>query len=107
MPPVCGEPRTVTSNPVSEAKEWTIEPAGAFHNGPSFKNYFELRDLIAVREEDFARGFSDALIEYALGRPSSFSGEDLVTRLVSNAKIKNFAIREFFHTLVVSPEFHR
>ncbi|WP_010585790.1 DUF1592 domain-containing protein [Schlesneria paludicola] len=88
-------------------KEWTIDPAGAFHNGPSFKSYFELRDLIAAREDDFAHGFSEALIEYALGRPYSFSDEDLAMRLVARAKTQNFSMQEFFQALVASPEFHR
>ncbi len=88
-------------------KEWPIDPAGAFHNGPAFKSYFELRDLIAAREGDFARGFSEALIEYALGRPYSFSDEDLALRLVAQAKAKNFSLQEFFQALVASPEFRR
>ena len=89
------------------SKEWTIDAAGAFHNGPSFRSYFELRDLIAAREEDFARGFSEALIEYALGRPYCFSDEDLARRIVAQAKAKNFSLREFFQAIVASPEFHR
>lgn len=88
-------------------KEWPIDSAGAFHNGPSFKSYFELRDLIASRDTDFARGFSAALIEYALGRPYGFSDEDLAQRLVSQAKAKDLSIREFIQALVASPEFHR
>lgn len=89
------------------SKEWTIDPAGAFHNGPAFKSYFELRDLIAAREDDFARGFSEALIEYALGRPYSFSDEDLAMRLVAAAKSAKFSLQPFIQTLVASPEFHR
>ncbi|MDA0659303.1 MAG: DUF1592 domain-containing protein [Planctomycetota bacterium] len=88
-------------------KEWTIEPAGAFHNGPSFKNYFELRDLIAARETDFAEGFSKALIEYGLGRPCGFSDHDLVLQIVDQAKTKNFLMREFFQTLIASPVFRQ
>ena len=89
------------------SKEWSIDPAGAFYNGPSFKTYFDLRDLIAAREENFAHGFSEALIEYALGRPFSFSDEDLALRLVAQAKTHNYSFREFFQALVTSPEFHR
>ena len=50
---------------------WDIDPAGKFHNGPEFANYFEMRDLIADREEDFARGLTEHLIGYGLGRPFS------------------------------------
>ena len=89
------------------SQEWTIDPAGAFHDGPSFKNYFELRDLIAAREADFARGFSEALIEYALGRPYAVSDDDLARRLVVQAQTNDLSMRVFFQTLVASPEFHR
>jgi hypothetical protein len=88
------------------SKQWTIEPAGAFHNGPAFRDFFELRDCIAAKPENFARGFTEALIEYALGRPCGFSDQDLVDGIVQRARDKDFAIREFFHALVSSPAFH-
>jgi hypothetical protein len=87
-------------------KKWTIEPAGAFHNGPAFRSYFELRELIAAKPENFARGFTEALVEYALGRPCGFSDKDLIDEIVQRARGKDFAIREFFHALVASPAFH-
>ena len=87
------------------SKRWEIDPAGALHKGPSFSNYFELRRLIAENPDGFARGFTEALIEYALGRPCGFSDGALVERIVLQAKQKGFAVREFFRALVVSPEF--
>ena len=87
-------------------KTWTIDPAAVLHRGPAFNSYFELRDIIASRKEAFARGFSTALIEYALGRPCGFSDEDLVTGILKQTKEKNFATREFIHALVRSREFH-
>lgn len=101
--------RTVDSyeKPGIGRKEWSVEPAGAFHNGPAFKSYFELRDLIAARETDFAKGFSEALIEYALGRPYCFSDEDLAQKMVADARANHFSISAFIQTLVASPAFHR
>ena len=46
-----GKWREVDYDPKTK-KEWPIDPAGAFHNGPAFNDYFELRDLIAAREGD-------------------------------------------------------
>ncbi|MFN0075641.1 MAG: DUF1592 domain-containing protein, partial [Prosthecobacter sp.] len=37
-------------------KTWSIDPSGQFYNGPAFQDYFQLRDLIADKSEDFARG---------------------------------------------------
>ncbi|MEI6713267.1 MAG: DUF1592 domain-containing protein [Verrucomicrobiota bacterium] len=87
-------------------KKWTIDPAAAFHKGPPFKSYFELRDIIASKSDAFATGFSEALIEYALGRPLGFRDEPVVKEIVGQAKQKQFAVREFIHALVSSKEFH-
>jgi hypothetical protein len=86
-------------------KTWTVEPAGAFHKGPAFKSYHELRDLIHARVDDFARGYSMALIEYALGRSIGFRDEALVEKMTTEAKPQDFALRSFIQTLVRSEEF--
>jgi hypothetical protein len=88
-------------------KEWPIDPSGSFHNGPNFSDYFELRDVIASRSRDFARGFTEALFEYALGRPRSFMDEDALAGIVRQAEGKDFEIREFVHALVNTREFQR
>ncbi|MDC0308606.1 DUF1585 domain-containing protein, partial [Planctomycetaceae bacterium] len=86
-------------------KTWTIDAAGALHKGPAFSDYYELRDLIAEREEDFARGFTEHLIEFALGRPFGFTDEDLENKIVGSVKSKEFAVREFIHAIVRSKSF--
>ncbi|MEY2600289.1 MAG: hypothetical protein RLZZ142_2548, partial [Verrucomicrobiota bacterium] len=87
-------------------KTWTIEASATLHKGPSFNDFFQLRDLIASRADSFARGFSTALVEYALGRPCGFSDEPLLESMQQQAKRRNFAVREFIHALVGSREFH-
>ena len=83
-----------------------INPSGAFHDGPAFADFFELRELIATKhQEDFARGFTEALIEYGLGRPFGFTDEDLALGIMSSAKNKNYALREFVHALVQAKQF--
>lgn len=86
-------------------KKWAIEPAGAFHNGPAFKDYFELRDLIAAKPERIARGFAESLIEYGLGRGFGFSDEDLAARIMEQTQKQSFEVRSFLHALVSSPDF--
>jgi hypothetical protein len=86
-------------------KKWVIDPAGAFHNGPAFKDYYELRDLVAARKEDFARGFAEALCEYALGRPYGFSDEPVVDAMLERARSKGYAVRELILGLVQSETF--
>ena len=86
-------------------KKWPIEPAGAFHNGSVFKDYFELRDLIAAKPDRIARGLTEALIEFGLGRPFGFSDEDLAVRILEQSQKQNFDVRTFLHALVESPDF--
>ncbi|MDV6031519.1 MAG: DUF1592 domain-containing protein [Phycisphaera sp. RhM] len=86
-------------------KTWTIDASGAFHKGPKFNDYHELRDRIADREEDFARGFTEHLIEYALGRPFGFTDEELANEIVRAAQSKEFPVSEFIHALVQSRPF--
>ncbi|MDZ4289969.1 MAG: DUF1588 domain-containing protein, partial [Prosthecobacter sp.] len=86
-------------------KTWPIDAAASFHKGPAFRDYFELRDILATKSAPFARGFTEALIEYALGRPFGFSDDDLASHIVRQAAQKNFAMREFVHVLVASEAF--
>lgn len=99
--------RDENGKPVPGAhKTWKIDPAAAFHNGPTFKDFFELRNLIAARSPDFAHGFSLALVEYALGRPVGFRDQPLIESMLRDAGEQNLACREFIHALVRSREFH-
>ncbi|MHC4995552.1 MAG: DUF1592 domain-containing protein, partial [Planctomycetota bacterium] len=101
-----GKWRTTNQHGAGKSKKtWEIDSSGAFHNGPSFGGYHELRELIADREEDFARSFTEALIEYALGRPFGFSDEDWAYQIISSAKAREFALSEFIYALVLSKEF--
>ncbi len=92
--------------PVPNSKKtWEIDPAGALYKGPEFANYFELRDIIASRQGDFARGFCEALLEYALGRNVGFSDEELIQDILTFTNKNEFAIRDFVHAVAQSQSF--
>jgi len=59
----------------------------------------------AEREKDFSRGFTEHLIEYALGRPFGFTDEHLANEVVGSAKSRQFAVSDFIHALVQSKAF--
>jgi len=101
-----GKWRDVDHDPKTK-KDWPIDLAGRFHNGPTFQTYFDLRDQIAAKSENFAQGFTEALIEYALGRPYGFTDAALADDIVKRAKAKDFSIREIIASLVTSREFGR
>lgn len=101
-----GKWRGVDHDPKSK-KDWPIDPSGQLYNGPTFQTYFDLRDQIAAKSENFAQGFTEALIEYAIGRPYGFTDAALADDIVKRAKAKDFSIREFMITLASSREFRR
>ena len=74
-------------------------------DGLSAEDGFALRDIIASKSNAFARSFSEALIEFALGRPIGFRDEPLIDDMITQASKKDFAMREFIHALVNSREF--
>jgi hypothetical protein len=86
-------------------QEWPIDSSGALHKGPKFENYFALREIFAAKKHAFARGFTEALLEYALGRPPSFTDEDAIAGIVQEAEKSDFAVAEFVRALVRSPAF--
>lgn len=85
--------------------KWTIDASGSLHRGPSFKDYFELREAIAGRASQFGRGFAAALVEYALGRTCGFDEEQLVEAIAARAEARGRAIRAYVQALVASEEF--
>jgi hypothetical protein len=87
-------------------KTWTIQAAATLHKGPAFHDFPEFRDIVCSRSRDFARGFSEALLEYAIGRPLGFRDEPVLAEIMQQAEGKNFATREFVLAVVRSPEFH-
>ncbi len=86
-------------------KTWPIDASASLFKGPTFKDYFALRDIIASKSDAFARSFSEALIEFALGRPIGFRDEPLVAGMLKQAGDKDLAMREFIQALVSSKEF--
>ena len=87
------------------SKTWPIDPAGAFYKGAHFKDYFELRDQLASKPEKFARGFSEALVEYGMGRPFGFLDEPLAVEMITQARSQDYQMAAFIRALVLSETF--
>ena len=62
--------------------------------------------MLGMNGTALAKGFSEALAEFALGRPIGFRDEPLVAEMINRAGKKDLAIREFIRALVASREFH-
>jgi hypothetical protein len=100
-----GRWRTHDTRPGVPADRRLIDSAGAFHDGPSFKSFTDFRDVVATQQDRFARGFTEALIEYGLGRQFGFSDDALAMTILDRAKQRDYDIREFIYALVASTEF--
>ncbi|MDG1510060.1 MAG: DUF1592 domain-containing protein [Mariniblastus sp.] len=91
---------------VPSKKGTPIDSSGRLHDGPAFADFFELHEVIATKhQEDFARGFTEALIEYGLGRPFGFTDEELANEILVASKDRQYAVRELIHALVQSEAF--
>ncbi|MEI6715317.1 MAG: DUF1592 domain-containing protein [Verrucomicrobiota bacterium] len=101
-----GRWREIDLRPGVPQKRNAIDASGVFFKGAAFKDFFEMRDLVAAKPERIAAGFTEALIEYGLGRTFGFSDAALAADIVEQAAKKNFAIPEFIHALVASTAFH-
>jgi hypothetical protein len=82
-----------------------IDARGQLPDGTQFDGFEGLRDAVAKHDADFARGFIEHLIEYALGRPVSFADEELIATILHNTKAKGYTPRHIIHGIVKSKEF--
>jgi Protein of unknown function (DUF1585)/Protein of unknown function (DUF1588) len=90
-----------------EPKGFPIDPKGQLPDGTAFQDFFGLRDAIATRTDVFTRGLTEALIEYALGRPFGFADEDLADELATASKNNGYQFRQIIQSLVASEAFHK
>lgn len=86
-------------------KDLEIDASGELANGVQFTGYFELRAAIAAQVDNFARGFTEEIIAYGLGRPFGFSDDQLAEDILASAKLSDYALDVFIHALVQSKAF--
>lgn len=84
-----------------------IDPSGTLPDQTPFRDYFELRDRLSERGNAFARGLTESLIAYGLGRPYGFTDYDLAETILAEAKSQDYQARTFIHALVQSKPFRQ
>ena len=87
-------------------KEIPVDPSGTLPDGTAFTDFYGLRKEVAQHGEAFTSGFTEALIEYGLGRPYGFSDESLRERLLKRANAKDGSMRELILAFIESEPFH-
>lgn len=88
-----------------DEKVFEIQSEGQLPGGETFNDFYELRDAVAGGDKDFAKGFTEHLISYSLGRPFSFSDEQLAHEICESAAGQNNRIPAFIHALIQSKAF--
>lgn len=96
---------TIGRRKANKTKEFAIEPNGQLPDGKKFDDYFGLREAVSHHEDSFAQGFTEALIEYGLGRPYGFTDQDLSDEIMKSAEESNYEMSRFIHALVQSKPF--
>jgi hypothetical protein len=86
-------------------KTFPIDASGAFHDGPQFDGFFQLRDLIAARGDDFLKGLLENLYAYGLGRKVSFADAETLDRLFDLSKRNGAGLADLVQQIVLSEEF--
>lgn len=86
-------------------QKFEIDPNGKLPDGETFESFFGLRDAVSQHDDDFAQGFTEALIAYGLGRPYGFTDQDLSDEMMAAAKERDFEVSQFIHALVQSKQF--
>lgn len=88
-----------------QTKTFPIDSSGALMDGTKFSGFFDLRDAIAARTDDFARGVVESIIAYGLGRPYGFSDHDLSETLLEKSKPSGYALDQIIHALIQTDTF--
>ncbi|MEM9644909.1 MAG: DUF1592 domain-containing protein, partial [Planctomycetota bacterium] len=96
---------TITKKRSKTLHQFDIDPSGTLPGGEEFQDFFELRKLVADRHEAFARGFSEELIAYAMGRPYGFTDESLADSMLDRTRGDGFTPMAMVHVLVQSETF--
>ncbi|QDT11064.1 DUF1592 domain-containing protein [Stieleria marina] len=89
----------------AKTKSFDIDASGTLPGGQAFGDFFGLRKAVAAHEDDFARGFTESLIAYGLGRPYGFSDQALADQILSHAKKHHYQVNPFIHALIQSRAF--
>ncbi|MEM9366501.1 MAG: DUF1592 domain-containing protein, partial [Planctomycetota bacterium] len=96
---------TITEKRSKVVHQFDIDPSGTFPGGEKFKDFFDLRKLVADQHEAFARGYTEELIAYAMGRPYGFTDESLADAMLDQARDEGFTPVTLIHALVQSETF--
>ncbi len=82
-----------------------LNVSGTLPSGREFKTVQEFKTALLAEKDAFARGFTEKLLCYALGRPVGYADHVAVDQIIAHAGKNNFALQEIIQATVASPFF--
>ena len=61
--------------------------------------------LIEERRNEFARGLTQHMLSYAIGRPLTYRDEKLIVEIENKFKASGYQMRSLLHAIATSPVF--
>lgn len=84
-----------------------VDATGTLPTGQSFDDIRTFKQLLLQENEAIARGLTEKLITYSLGRQVGFSDRAAVRQIVSDAARHDYGFRALIHQIVQSEIFRR
>ena len=79
---------------------------GKLPSGETFKNFEEYRNVLAGMKDRFAKGLTEKLLTYALGRTIEPSDLGEIDEIVAKVRKENYSMRSLIKAIVQSEAFH-
>ena len=84
-----------------------VEANGTTSDGQNFSDIREFKKILLEDKDQIARGLTEKLLTYGLGRSLGFSDRSSVEKIVSKSKSQNYGFRSLIHEIVQSETFRR
>jgi mono/diheme cytochrome c family protein len=82
-----------------------VELGGTTHDGKSFKNIEEYKQILLSDPDQLARNLTQKLMIYATGADIQFADREVVEEIVGTIRKKNYGFRTLVHEIVQSEVF--
>ena len=82
-----------------------IDPSGTLPNGVEFQNFLEFKRSVLAQEDRFARGLTEKLMMYALGRTIEPTDRPIIERMLASAEKDGVTLRALLKQIVKSKPF--
>jgi hypothetical protein len=79
-----------------------VEKGGQTHDGRTFKDIEEYKQLLLEDEDQLARNLTQKLLIYATGAEIQFADREVVEQIVATLRAKNYGLRTLVHEVVQS-----